>query len=129
LPPIGAIHPTRTLSSSRSRRGSPPRRAPAHPFASQALILEGDQARAVLALQAPDDEMAAGEGLEMVGEDGVDRRAADRPENRRRLCRQLLADDDAETRGDLRYQPRRDGHGMGAEPLLRDKARAVAHRF
>src|SRR5271157_5186852 len=73
--------------------------------------------------------MAACEGLEMIGEGGVDRRAADRPENRRRLCRQLLADDDAKTRGDLRYQPRRDRHGMGPKPLLRNKARAVAHRF
>ena len=83
----------------------------------------------MLALQAPDDEMAAREGLEMVGEGGVDRRAADRAENRRRLCGQLLADDDAETRGDLRDEPRHERHRMSAEPLLRDKARAVAHRF
>ena len=80
----------------------------------------------MLALQAPHDEMAAGEGLEMVGEGGVDGRAADRAENRRRLRGKLFADHDPEARGDLRDQPRHDRRGLRAEPLLSDKARALS---
>src|SRR5208283_465470 len=71
-------------------------------LAAQALVFEGDEARAALALQAADDEMAAGQRLEMIGEGGVDRRAADRAENRRRLRGDFLAHHDPEAGGDLR---------------------------
>ena len=67
--------------------------------------------------------------LEMVGEGGVDRRAADRAENRRRLGGELLAHHNAEARGDLRNQPRHHRRGKGGDPLSGDKARAVADRL
>src|SRR5208282_6024898 len=83
----------------------------------------------MLALQAPYDEMAAGQRLKMVGEGGVDRRAADRAENRRRLRGDFLADHDAEAGGDFRNEPRDDRRGLGAETFVGDEARAVADRF
>ena len=75
----------------------------------------------MLTLQAPDDEMPARQRLEMVGEGGVDRRAADRAEDWRRLGRDLLAHHDAETRGDLRDQPRDHRRGKGGDPLAATK--------
>ena len=98
-------------------------------LAPQALVLEGNHARAVPALQAPHDEMPAGQRLEMVGEGRIDRRAADRAQDRCRLGGELLAHHDAEARGDLRNQPRDDRRGLGADALGGDKARAVADRF
>ena len=65
----------------------------------------------------------------MVGEGGVDRRAADRAQDRRRLGGDLLAHHDSEARGDLRNQPRHHWRGKGGDPLSGDKARAVADRL
>ena len=67
--------------------------------------------------------------LEMVGEGGVDRRAADRAQDRRGLGGDLLAHHDAEARGDLRNQPRHHRRGKGGDPLSSDKARAVGDRL
>src|ERR1700722_5155185 len=120
---IGAIRFPRMAPA--LRRGPSAFRVFADPFALQALVFEGDDARAVLALQAPDDEMPAGQGLEMIGEGGVDRRAADRAQDRRGLGGDLLAHHNAKARGDLRNQPRDHGRGKGGDPLSGDKARAV----
>ena len=61
--------------------------------------------------------MAARQRLEMIGEGGVDRRAADRAEDRRRLRGDLLAHHDSEARRDLRDQPRHDRRGVSGDPL------------
>src|ERR1700679_1608713 len=80
-------------------------------------------------LQAPHDEMPAGQGLEMIGEGGVDRRAADRAQNRRRLGGDLLAHHDSEARRDLRNQPRDDRRGLGGDAFGGDETRTVADRL
>ena len=71
----------------------------------------------MLPLEAPHDEMTARERLEMLGERRVDRRAADRADDRRRLGRELLADDDAEARRDLGDEPRDERRRLGADAL------------
>ena len=81
------------------------------------------------ALEATHDEMPAGERLEMVGEGGVDRRPAERAQDRRGLRRQLLAHRDAEARGDQRHQPGDRRRGLGGDPLGGDEARAVGDRL
>ena len=86
------------MSGELSRR----RRSGARRLAPEALVFESDEVRPVSPLEPAHDEMAARQRLEMLGEGGVDRRAADRAEDRRRLRRDLLADHDAEARGDLR---------------------------
>ena len=59
----------------------------------------------MLAFEPAHDKMAASKCLEVLGEGGVDRGPADCAKDRRRLGRDLLADDDPEAGGDLRDEP------------------------
>src|SRR5271170_544343 len=77
-------------------------------------------------LQPAHDEMAARHRLEMIGEDCVDRGAADRSENRHRLGGELLADGYAESRGDLADQPHHHRGRLPRYALLQDETGALA---
>ena len=75
----------------------------------------------MLPLEAPHDEMTARERLEMLGERCVDRRSADRADDRRRLGRELFADDDTEARRDLGDESRNGGADWAPAPWLATK--------
>src|SRR5271163_4145810 len=70
--------------------------------------------------------MAARHRLEMVGEDSVDRGAADRSENRHRLGGELLADGYPESRGDLADQPHHHRGRLPGHALSQDETGALA---
>ena len=67
-------------------------------------------------------------GLEMVGEDDVDRCAADRAENRHRLGGELLADEDANRAATCADQPHQIGAVSPATPRCSDEPGALADR-
>ena len=73
------------------------------------LIGGADRILAVDALEAPDREMAAGDGLEMVREGGVQGGAAERADHRHGLGGELLRHHQTEARGDLGREA--DEHG------------------
>ena len=67
------------------------------------------QRRAVEPLQSANDEMAAREALEVLGESDIDRRAADRADDPDSLRRGLLRHDHAEARRNRADQTRQSG--------------------
>src|ERR1700690_1558531 len=79
-------------------------------------------------LETSDDEMAARQGLEMFGESEIDRRAADRADNRHRLGGEFLPGDEAEARGDLGDQPCEERRAVTGEAASGEKARAFGDR-
>ena len=96
--------------------------------AGDALVFGADGLRAVDALEPPHGEMALRQRLEMIHEGEIDRRAAGGPERRRRLGDQFLADDEAESRSDLRQQPEQGGRGLVDDAPAGDIARGLGHR-
>ena len=76
------------------------------------------------ALEAPDDEMTARQGLEMFGEGEIDRRAADRADHRHGLGGEFLPGDEAKAGGDLGDQPGdRAARLRRRRPVRRENAR------